>query len=125
MRDQQSKGGRGARVQARRGAAGDRGRRTAASTSVLNLGDMQRRVMDMRGSDTGGMQCCAMSAPLPFSTRTEPVRTRITWDSVFKGNEHSNLPFMVQHITDHSIPSRASRTAGAILKMHTRLTLVA
>ena len=32
-----------------------------------------RRVMDMRRALTGGTQCCATSAPFPFSTRHEPA----------------------------------------------------
>ena len=33
------------------------------------------RVMDMRLSVTGGTQCIARSAPLPFSTRQDPAAT--------------------------------------------------
>lgn len=47
--------------------------RTSAATRAAWLGAMQRSVMDMRGCDTGGMQCCATSAPLPFSTRHDPA----------------------------------------------------
>ncbi len=36
-----------------------------------------RRVMDMRRALTGGTQCCATSAPLPFSTRQEPAKSTI------------------------------------------------
>ena len=36
-------------------------------------GSYLRRVMDMRRAPTGGTQCCATSAPLPFSTRQEPA----------------------------------------------------
>lgn len=32
-----------------------------------------RRVMDMRRAVTGGTQCCATSAPFPFSTRQDPA----------------------------------------------------
>ena len=47
---------------------------TSVATRAAWLGAMQRSVMDMRGSLTGGMQCCAASAPFPFSTSTEPGR---------------------------------------------------
>ncbi len=47
---------------------------TSAATQAAWLGAMQRSVMLMRGSDTGGMRCCAMSTPLPFSARHEPAK---------------------------------------------------
>ena len=43
-----------------------------------------RRVMDMRRALTGGTQCCATSAPLPFSTRQEPAKSKILKNLIVK-----------------------------------------